>query len=413
MTPTKRRSCRYSGRNFQDNGILVKDALKLIKKLEFYDEIIDTFNLDEIENDFIEINGAKHLVDTLIEADEEFEKIDLDCPLKNVRLHKYTDDNQIILDISGIEDSTILSKTKKDSIQPQSLYSVRSEYLNMHGADKFFECCKAHNYQDIIDINIGLLNEKSDNDNNPKKFRLLKKDDEYYVRAITSTDVYKDYNLRFSLFVTLIELHKLIKYKGYSFYVDSFNLNESDITVLFKSSRTDAISDDTKIGFGIELVNDEIKRDAVKINGLFSVHIANTQLFAKPEDPKKCNILSFPHKGELNKLKDKTSCLNECIDKFINDTIHDAQQIKVLKSPEFLREYMLMKIKYSKNSEFNKNYREQVKQMLSNKVSTIFELAVIFNKVELLIGDEHISSLEFWRYKLYQVLMDGVKSRDK
>ncbi len=51
----------------------------------------------------------KKLVDTLIDADEEFDKIDLDSSLENVRLHKYTDDNQIILEISDIQENSILT----------------------------------------------------------------------------------------------------------------------------------------------------------------------------------------------------------------------------------------------------------------------------------------------------------------
>ena len=68
-----------------------------------------------------------------------------------------------------------------------------------------------------------------------------------------------------------------------------------------------------------------------------------------------------------------------------------------------------MKIQHSKNTEFNKLYRSQIQLMLSNRLKTVFDLAIIFDKIELLIEDEHISSLEFWRYKLYQVLMDEVK----
>ncbi|WP_300897456.1 hypothetical protein [uncultured Alistipes sp.] len=97
---------------------------------------------------------------------------------------------------------------------------------------------------------------------------------------------------------------------------------------------------------------------------------------------------------------------------FINNTIDDAKAIKILKSPDRFREYILWKVQNSKNLEFNKNYREQAKQILSDRVNTIFELAIIFEKVESLIRDEHISSLEFWRFKLYQALMDGVKSQD-
>ena len=74
------------------------------------------------------------------------------------------------------------------------------------------------------------------------------------------------------------------------------------------------------------------------------------------------------------------------------------------------RDYMLMKVQNSKKLEFNKNYREEIKKILSRKVQTIFELATLFKKVEMLIEDEHIVSLDFWRHKLYQVLMDGVKN---
>lgn len=412
MTPTKRRSYRYSGQDFQDDGILVKDAMRLIKESEFYDEIVDTFNLDEIKNDFIEIKGAKKLVDTLIEADEEFEKIDLDAPLDKVRLHKYTDDNQIILEILDIKDKSILTKAKKDMLYPQSIYSVRSEYLGMFGIDKYLEYCKTQGYNDIIDANIGMLNNRVGQSQKAKKFRLLKKDNEYYIRAITSTDVYKDYNLRFSLFVALIELHKLTKYNAHSFYVERYNLNESDLTILFKSSRKETVSKDTKIGFAFELMNDEIKRDAVKFNGLFTVYMAEKEIFVKSDEPKKCNLISFAHSVGLDKVKDRISSLNASINDFINDTVNDAKKIKVLGAPDLFREYILMKVQNSKNHEFNKNYREQAKQILSSKVRTIFELATLFEKVELLIEDDHIVSLDFWRHKLYQVLMDGVKNRE-
>lgn len=60
----------------------------------------------------------------------------------------------------------------------------------------------------------------------------------------------------------------------------------------------------------------------------------------------------------------------------------------MLKSPDRFREYILWKVQNSKNLEFNKNYREQAKQILSDRVNTIFELAIIFEKVESLIRDE-------------------------
>lgn len=409
MTIVKRRNLKFAKPEMLDDGILVKDAIKLIKDSDYYDQVIEAFDVDALKNDFIEIKGAQGLVDTLIEADEEYEKIDIDSILSNVRLDKYTPDKQIILEISNIKDNSILTKTKSDMIRAESLYSVRSEYLNMFGIDKYLEFCQAKDYQDIIDVNIDMLNDKAENNSKLKKFRLLKNEDnKYYVRGITSTNVYRDYNLRFSLFIALIELHKLNKYKGLSFYVHSYSLTESDLQVIFKTTRTSQVSKDTKIGFALEMVNDEIKRDAVKFNGIFTVFMGEQEVYVKPEETKS-SILSFSHSIGIEKLQERLSTLYIVINDFISDTIEDAKKIKVLAAPDHFREHLLMKVQFSKNSEFNKLYKSQIQSMLSNKVRTIFELATIFDKIELLIEDEHISSLDFWRYKLYQVLMDEVK----
>jgi hypothetical protein len=409
MTVTKRKSLKSPVMEMLDDGILVRDAMTLVVGSEYYDQINDAFNVDEIKEDFIHIRGAGELVRSIIEADEEFEKIDVDASLSNVRLDKYTDDKQIVLEISGIEDDAILKRTKTDLIRAESRYAVRAEYLNMFGADKYLEFCRTHSYQDIIDANIEMLNAKASLENKSKKFRLLRdKDNNYYARAITSTGVYRDYNLRFSLFIALIELHRLSKHRGLSFYIGGYSLSESNLEVIFKTTKTNQVSNDTKIGFALELVNDEIKRDAVKFNGVFTVFIGKTEVFVKPEEIKAC-ILSFPHSIGVEKLKERMSNLNMVINNFIDDTIETAKKIKILSAPDLLREYLLMKIRYSKNTEFNKLYRTQILSILSNKVRTVFELAAIFDKVELLIEDEHISSLDFWRYKLYQVLLDETK----
>lgn len=303
MTIVKRKNFRASQIEMLDDGITVRDAIKLIKSSDYYDEIMQTFGMEDIKDDFIEIKGAKNLVFSLIEADEEFEKIDIDSLLSNISLHKYTKDKQIELELRGIEDKSILTKTKSDLIRAVSLYSVRSEYLNMFGIDKYLEFCQSNNYQDIIDINIKLLNEKTTENNQKKKFRLLRDEkNNFYVRAITSVNVYKDYNLRFSLFIALIQLHRLTKHKGYSFYIDRYSLTESDLQVSFKSNLTSNISEETKIGFALELVNDEIKRDAVKFNGVFTVNIGDKNIYIKPDETKS-TIISFAHSVGIEKSK--------------------------------------------------------------------------------------------------------------
>lgn len=410
MSVVKRKSQKMARKENLDDGISVKNALNLIKKSEYFDEIYKIFQVEEYENDFINIKGAEHIVEQLIKSDEECLKLDIDSELSNVNIEKFTEENQIIFEFANINSPEILMQTKSDLIYAESTYSVKSEYLNdMYQIEKYLDYCMKNRFQDIIDKNLEMLKEKNEYNKKSKKFRLLKREDnKYFVRGITSVDSYRDYNLRISLFIALIELHKLIKFKSHSYYVSSYSFTESDLKVIFKSSTIKKVTNDIEIGFALELVNDEIRRDAVKFNGIFTILMGNAEVYVKPEETK-ANILSFTHSVNIDTIREKLSTLNESINIFIDETVDDAKSIKILEKPDLFREHLVQKIHNSRNVEFNKLYKAQVKTLLSNKVKTIFELAEIFNNVNIVIADEHVSSLDFWRYKLYQVLMDEVK----
>ena len=408
MNIVKRKSLKSIPENSsKGEGVLVKEALKLISKSKYRDEIYSTFKIEDIENEFIEIKGARSLVEGLIDSDEECLKIDIDSELNNVNLHKFTDESEIVLELLNIENKDLFLKFNKDYVLGESIYSVKSDYLNeMFHAEKYLDFCKSKKYEDIIDVNIKMLNEKSKQDKRKKKFRLLiDNQDKIYIRGITSVESYKDYNLRMSLFIALIELHKLIKYNSHSYYVDGYSYTESNLKVTFKSNQFRSVSDDIKLGFALELVNDEIRREAVKFNGVFTIFMGDAEVYINPET--RSSIASFSHSTNIDTFKEKLNELHERLDQFIEDTVEDAKKIKILSRPDLFREHLQFKIQNSKNSDFNLLYRDNVKKLLTGKVNTIFELAEIFKRIDLLIEDDHVSSLDFWRYKLYQVLVES------
>ncbi|WP_298136069.1 hypothetical protein [Flavobacterium sp.] len=412
MSIVKRKTLKNASNVIKDDsGVTVKTAMKLIADSQYHEEVMEIFKIKDYENDFIEIKGADTLVKLLIEADKECVKFDIDSELSNVNISKFTSENELILEIANITDIETLETTRTDMLLAESTYSVKSEYLNdMYQIEKYMDFCLKHSYTDIIDKNLEMLQVKNKENKKSKKFRILKREDgKFFVRAITSVETYKDYNLCFSLFITLIELHKLIKHKSHSYKLESFSITESDLKVVFKSNKTHTISKDVQIGFALELINDEIRRDAVKINGIFSVIFDKTEIYVKPDETK-ANIISVNHGVGIPKLKERLGNLSEQINSFIEDTLDDAKQIKIINNPDLFREHLVFKLQYSRNVEFNKLYKAQIQKLLSNKVKTIFELSDIFNKVDVLIKDEHIDSLDFWRFKLYQVLLDGVKS---
>ena len=115
MSIVKRKSQKTAKKESLDDGISVYEALNLIRKSEYFDEIYEIFQIKEFENDFINIKGANLIVEQLIKSDEECLKLDIDCELSDVNIEKFTEENQIIFEFANIKDENVLKKTKSPS----------------------------------------------------------------------------------------------------------------------------------------------------------------------------------------------------------------------------------------------------------------------------------------------------------
>lgn len=407
MSVVKRVTVNLANNEIIDKGITVRDALQLIEKSDYYDELYGLFNVSEYLDDFINIEGAAEVVRSLIRIDEEYEKFDLKSEFKNVRVSKFTEDKQVLLEFSNIQDSKIIETTKKDIILAESAYSVKSEYFNeLYNIDKYLDFCLDNGFKDIVDANVSMLEEKFKDYTKQKKFRILKsKEGKYIVRAFTSVDSYKDYNLRFSLFIALIELHKLIKFKDHSYSISYYSITESDAKIVFKRGEKFKLFDKTTIGFGLEIINDEIKKESVKFNGVFTINFGeDKEIYIRPDDVKS-GIISFSHSTNVDKVKLKLNDLALKIDEFIKDMLIDIEKIKSIKDPDNVREFLKFKILTSRTPEINSFYKNDINRILMNKVDNIYQLFETFNKIDSLINDEHIIAKDFWRHKLYQALV--------
>ena len=211
------------------------------------------------------------------------------------------------------------------------------------------------------------------------------------------------------MFVALIQIHNLIQNHGEKFKVDSLNLNESEISVVFKNLETYQFLDSSKISFALELTNDEIKREAVKFSGLYKINLITSDITLKPDEGK-ANILSFKHSSKPVTVKDKISELNISIAEFISETIDDFKLIKNAKKPDDLRLNLIKRAKFAGDSDFKK-YKSDIIKVLSTRVSTIFQLLEIVSKTETIFSDEDVQAKDFWRFKLYQSLIEDLKKK--
>ncbi|MBE7660813.1 hypothetical protein [Tenacibaculum finnmarkense] len=171
-------------------------------------------------------------------------------------------------------------------------------------------------FNDLIQLNIEKLEELNKNSSEKRKLRYVESEDEkLYLRAITSTNVYKDYNIAFSVFVTLYQLN-ILKKHGHIFEVEYFSFDESEISVIFREVNNEKnINDEVFLSFAIELTNSEIKNKAVKLNGNFIIQTKDYSVYTKNDI--KTTILSISHGNTIKKANKYIKNLPENINEYM------------------------------------------------------------------------------------------------
>ena len=384
-----------------EEGILVKDVLRLLDE-NFYEQYYNSLDIENILEDLISIKGAKILVDEVLSMESKLEKYDIITSTKNITLVDVIDDVKATFEI-------VSANNESDIHKGVTRYSSKSDILDkLYEVEKFTNFCKKQGYGDLIDSMFKDL-EEYNKDNETKhviRFAKLKKTEENNIRAIVSPK-YADYNIKFSVFITLISLHKLMKANHKNvFSIRSFVISDSEIRVNIQKEGALDLVTGSKVSFGLQLVNDEVKRAAVKLRGIFTIE------FEKQEDhglviqsqSESDTIINIPHKKGINVIS-RLSNLDERIHDFEKSMRLSIESIKSIKNPNDLREYLHDQISRAKSADFLSLYKTEVKRILLNKVDSILQLLESFQKIDLLIKEEDVKAKDYIRQKLYDVLL--------
>lgn len=386
----------------QDNRVLrLSKSLELIENSEFKTDLLELFNFEDIKNETITIRGLTKVIETIIEKDRLYQKKDISSHISDVSYIEFIDQNTIKLRFrkpEGIE---------AESIDAKTVYSAKREYFEgFYKMDKFANFCISEGHTSLLKNNIDYLNkEYAKSDSHLKNFRLLiDKEGEYFVRAITSTSHYFDYNIRFSLFVTIIALYDVMKRTNLKFEVRRCEYSESFIRLYFQKDNPTQIPDVGQLSFILEMSNDEIKREAFKFSGLFTLTTTNNNeranVFLKPKRIK-TKLISIKHNFKPPTVIEHLKELGNFIQAAEKEMRNDIIELQKVKNPDHLRFFLLRKIELSKNRELSK-YKEAIKEKLDVKINKINELLFLMGKVDELVTELDLK--EYLRYLFYEIL---------
>jgi hypothetical protein len=305
------------------------------------------------------------------------------------------------------------------AIYPETRYSSKYDILDYYNFSKFANYCRDNKFEDLIDHVKDYLYQKNSKNEDQKKLRLLynNREKKYYLRAITSTQGYKDFGINFSVFVALIALGKYVDHTGNEIFISNYLLDDSSIYLSFVLNRKVIVNENLSLVFNLILENDEIKRNAVAFNGMFKLIYSDDQneseIFIKPRGVKKkgannpVDLLTYQHRGSVENVLDKVKDLPDLIDFFIEQVSVDAKRISKISNPDDIRKFLSQRIKFAQKAEFQ-TYKDKVfEKLMSISVDNTFKLFELLRDVEELFEHDDIISRDFWRTRLYEALIEG------
>lgn len=399
--------------------VTTKDLVKILDKCgDLKKGLIKTFKIDTDTVKVLRIGNAKQLLTAINLLDSQCEKIDILTQSKDVNLLKLLNEEKALFEIININNPFVLKKNKSDILIAETRYSAKTDLLEQFHFSKFANYCRDMKFDDLIDRIRNYLKIKNSDNQEPQKLRLIYRNDDktFFIRAKTSSQDYKDFGINFSVVVALMSLNDYVEKTKNEIFINSFVVDDSNLYVSFALKNSFVVNKKLTLSFNLLLENDEIKRSAVSFNGIFKLRYAekdkSSEIYLKPRGYKSedtnypTDLLTYPHRGSINNVFEKIESLPTLIDHYIKQIKNDTERILAIENPDDVRKLISNKIKKAKKKEF-KAYRVSVFQkLMSINVDNTFKLFELLRQVEELFEHDDVISIDFWRTKLYEALIE-------
>jgi len=402
-----------------ESFVNVRQLTELWMKDQLKEDLSELYSLLNKVSEPIKIGNSKSLIATLNALDSQCKKIDIDTEVRNVYLDKMLDNEKAIFDILGINDEFILEKNKSsDLLKTETAYSAKNDLLDIFSLSKFANYCNGNEYEDLIEKINSYLKDKNIKNTTPLKLRLIyrNEDGKFFIRAYTSANGYKDFGINFSIFVALMAINKYTAKTKEEFFVENYVINDSKLYISFRKKNETELNKNLSLRFGLTLENDEIKRNAVSFNGVFTLVYKKgdkqSEVVVRPKGMKSdeesfpTDLLTYRHQGKVETVLEKVEKLPVLIEKYISQISKEAKDITEKKNPDSIRELIAKKIKDGRKSEFKPHKQEVLKELNKIKVDNMFKLFELLGSIEKLFEQEDVVSVDYWRSKLYEALIE-------
>lgn len=387
----------------------VSKLISLIEKHDYYNEIYTGLNIESIVNDSIVIDNIDLAYSAIKNENERFEKINAIAETKYIDTQTSVFEENSVLEFFFEE--CRINDDLKENLVAEAIYESKNTFFEVNQMSKYANHLYNQGLNDLLNQNVNYfknlaLSEKKYNKS--KSYRLLSKDEKYYLRGITS-EKYNEYGIDFTFFIAMILLHlKMKEEKGNNYTIVSLSISESKLDIIIKDSRVIDINGFGRISLGIKISTNELGTGSLNIVSTIRVEGQNdttlVYLF-----PKERNDLQTKHViNHITSLSKVFSKITE-FEKLFNvsdELVNDIRDIKGIKTPDELRHKIQMKIEHP-TSVFKNivELKDIFNNKINNEISNFSKLLEMCKKAEELEMDYDIK--DKLRYIISDIILYG------
>ncbi|MGV3085294.1 MULTISPECIES: hypothetical protein [Enterococcus] len=343
-----------------------KDVQQLLKlesdQGEFGQSIKDT--VDWIpEGQKCNIKGSKELLNLYEAIDAE--KMDFVLPLSEIEFVGFYHDNEIILNLDGL--------------QARGEYSFTSSFLDsLFSLKKFALFCLQNGEKDMLNENIHKLMISQQNER--RQYRVIMNGEDLLLRGLTTT-AYKNYDNNIALYLALQSLHKYSEDNKVNIFVESGYIADSELAITFIQKEVIKIDRDTFVEIGIKLTNNEITEGKLSLEFIYRVFDSDNNSFKAIGD----TVVGIIHTYQVPTIQGKLKGLAN-LSIYAQETIEHIQSIKNRKNLD--RDQLALifsRLSRAKSNEISKQSKERIESLYQQEVvNNTYSLVELFGKIDAL-----------------------------
>lgn len=332
-----------------DEGVKVAELITLVDNNPLAKEILKLLDVKSILGEIIQIPGSRDLVKIQNAINQKYHKEDLESDLNSISLYSGED---FTINFNALEQNKYFVSLGTKQINTVPIYSATNDFFSeLYQMEKYASKLIKDGYKDIVEANLRMLKGIQ---TLTKKFRILhdREEDNFYLRAIISLSSYFNYDNNIAIVISLLALHEEMKKYDIKYRLKVCEYNESFISMFFESSKAKELQNIGYVRNLIEVSNDEIKREALKFNGVCYIsfkdsnNIDNELFIIRPQEIKS-RILSIKHNVLPKTAIEELSHISDA-GNIHTSLFEDIATITQIKSPEQIKFLLKRKVESAK-----------------------------------------------------------------